>query len=137
VLACLGPTLPAGVQAAESSALLYRVMLAAELGNRGVARLVEREALASVLQEQQISASDLSDPRARMAIRQLLPASLLLIGDLLPTAGGDKLALRLVDAETSDVLATFLADCPAGGDVAAVCTEMANRIANRLTMLKP
>ncbi len=137
VLACIGPTLPAGLQAAENSALLYRVLLSAELGNRGVARIVEREALASVLQEQQISASDLSDPRARMAIRKLLPASLLLLGDLLPTAQGDKLALRLVDAETSDVRATFLADCPAGGDIAAICADLSGRVAERLVTLKP
>ncbi|MFZ4394351.1 MAG: caspase family protein [Kiritimatiellia bacterium] len=137
VLACLGPTLPAGLQASENSALLYRVMLSAELGNRGVARIVEREALASVLQEQQISTSDLADPRARMAIRKLLPASLLLLGDLLPTAQGDKLALRLVDSETSDVRATFLADCPAGGDIAAVCADLSGRITERLATLKP
>jgi hypothetical protein len=137
VLACIGPTALSGLSGGEGNALLYRVMLNAELGAHNAARIVEREALASILQEQQISASELADPRARTAIGKLLPASLLLLGDVIPTPKEDLLALRLVDVETSTVLASFRTNCPPNGDVAAACAGLAARIAERLTALRP
>jgi hypothetical protein len=137
VLACLGPLPTAGSAASEGTAALYRILLSAELANRGVARIVERESLASLLQEQQLSLSDLADPRARTTIGKLLPAGLLLLGDLLPTRSGERLALRLVDTETTDVLASFQQDVPADGDLTAICAEMARRMAERLALLRP
>ncbi len=137
VLACLGPAVPAGASTPESAGALYRVILSAELANRSIARLVEREGLASILQEQQLTLSDLADPRARTAIGKLLPASLLLLGDLFPTKGGDRLSLRLVDTETTAVVASFQQEIPADGDLAAGCAEMAGRIAERITALRP
>ena len=136
VLACLGPSVPASVPLSDS-ALLYRVLLASELGSRGVARIVEREGLAAVLQEQQVNVTDLADPRARLAISKLLPASVLLLGDLIPSPKGELLALRLVDTESGEILANIQTDVPAGSDISAICAELANRVAERLRVLKP
>jgi hypothetical protein len=81
--------------------------------------------------------SDLADPRARLAIGKLLPASLLLLGDLLPSAQGEKIYLRLVDTETTQVLASFTVSRKADEDQEKVCAELAGKIAERVIQLKP
>lgn len=138
VLACLGPVLAAGAsQAAESDALLYRIALRSELETRAGLKIIEREALETLLQEQNVGVSDLADPRARLAIGKLLPASLLLLGDLLPSAQGEKIYLRLVDTETTQVLASFTVSRKADEDQEKVCAELAGKIAERVIQLKP
>ncbi|MEI7899141.1 MAG: caspase family protein [bacterium] len=138
VIACLGPVLPAdGNPAAEGVALLYRIALRAELETCAGLKVIEREALETLLQEQNLGVSDLADPRSRLAIGKLLPASLLLLGDVLPSGQGDKLFLRLVDTETTQVLASFTAMCKADEDQEKVCADLASRIAERVTTLKP
>lgn len=138
VLACLGPILPSGGgEAAEDIALLYRIVLRADLADSASLRVIEREALETLLQEQNLGISDLADPRARMAIGKLLPASLLLLGDVLPSDKGDRLYLRLVDTETTQVLASFSAKRSAEDDLDKVCADLASRIADRIVALKP
>jgi hypothetical protein len=138
VLACLGPVLPSdGNPAAEGAALLYRIALRSELETRAGLKVIEREALETLLQEQNLGVSDLADPRARLAIGKLLPASLLLLGDMIPSDKGDKLFLRLVDTETTQVLASFTATRKAEDEQEKVCAELAGRIAERVIALKP
>lgn len=137
VLACLGPELPSGGPDAENIALLYRIVLRSELEKHVGLRVIEREALERILQEQNIGTSNLADPRAQLAIGKLLPASLLLLGDVLPSANGDNLYLRLVDTETTQVLATFSAKRTAEDDQEKVCAQLAERIADRIIALKP
>jgi len=137
VLACLGPELPSGGPDAENIALLYRIVLRSKLENRASLRVIEREALETLLQEQNVGSSNLADPRARLAIGKLLPASLLLLGDVLPSDKGDSLYLRLVDTETTQVLASFSAKRLAEDDQEKVCAELAARIADRIVALKP
>lgn len=137
ILACLGPTVPSDGPAAESAGLLYRIALRSELENRAGLRVIEREALETLLQEQNLGTSDLADPRARTAIGKLLPASLLLLGDVLSADKSDRLFLRLVDTETTQVLASFTATRHAEEDPESVCTNLAARIAERVVALKP
>ena len=137
VLACLGPALPPHAADGESQGLLYRIALRAELENRASLRVVEREALETLLQEQNLGVSDLADPRARTAIGKLLPASLLLLGDIVPAEGGDKVFVRLVDTETTQVLASFTASRKAGEDPEKVCAELAGKVAEKLAAVKP
>jgi hypothetical protein len=138
VLACLGPALPAvGTSAAEGAALLYRIVLRAELEARVGLKVVEREALATLLQEQNLGVSDLADPKARLVIGKLLPASLLLLGDMIPTAQGETLYVRLVDTETTQVLASFTATRQADEDLHAFCAGLAGKIAERIAAIKP
>jgi hypothetical protein len=138
VLACLGPVLAAeGGPDAEAAALLYRIALRSELEARAGLKVIEREALETLLQEQNVGVSDLADPRARLAIGRLLPASLLLLGDMLPAAQGEKLYLRLVDTETSQVLASFAASRKADEEQEKVCSELAGKIAERVCALRP
>lgn len=137
VLACIGPNVPPALSAADGADLLYRIALRAELAERTAARVVEREALDKLLQEQNLGSSDLADPRVRTALGKLLPASLLLLGDLLPSPSGDRLFLRLVDTETTAVLASFSATRPADGDVGTFCADLATRVADKIVAARP
>lgn len=138
VLACLGPVLAAGANPeAESVALLYRIALRSELEAHAGVKVIEREALETVLQEQNVGVSDLADPRARLAIGKLLPASLLLLGDLIPSAKGEKIFVRLVDTETTQVLSSFTVSRAGDEDQEKACAELAAKIAERITLLKP
>jgi len=138
VLACLGPVLPPGANPeAESAALLYRIALRSELEARAGLKVIEREALETVLQEQNVGVSDLADPRARLAIGKLLPASLLLMGDLIPSAKGERIFVRLVDTETTQVLSSFTVIRKEEDDQERVCSELAAKIAERIMLLKP
>ena len=137
ILACLGPDVPPAHTAHAADALFYRLALRAALESRSGVRIVERETLAAILQEQNLGASDLADPGARIAIGKLLPASLLLLGDLLPAASGEKIFLRLVDTETTQILASFTAARAAGQEVETVAEELAGRIAAALDTARP
>jgi len=100
--------------------------------------VIEREALESLLQEQQLGVSGLADPAARLAIGRLLPASVLLLGDLMvSTAGVETLYLRLVDTETTQVLASLTASRRPDEPLDALCSSLASRLAQRIVALKP
>jgi hypothetical protein len=138
VLACLGPVLATGGDpSAESVALLYRILLRSELEAKGGIKVIEREALETILQEQNVGVSDLADSRARLMIGKLLPASLLLLGDLVPLEQGEKIFVRLVDTETTQVLSSFTVSRKGDEDQEKVCGELAEKIIERITMLKP
>ncbi len=139
VLACLGPEAPEGAApAAEGLARLYRIVLRAELEGASGIRVIEREALATLLQEQRLGFSGLADPRARLAIGRLLPASVLLLGDLMvSTAGVETLYLRLVDTETTQVMASFTASRRPEEALDTLCSGLAEKIAGRIVELKP
>jgi len=139
VLACLGPEGPEGsTPGAAGAARLYRIVLRAELEAQAGIRVIEREALESLLQEQQLGVSGLADPAARLAIGRLLPASVLLLGDLMvSTAGVETLYLRLVDIETTQVLASLTASRRPDEPLDALCSNLASRLAQRIVALKP
>ena len=137
ILACLGPIDRQGTSEGENHALLYRICLSGEMqGRRGV-QVIEREAIEQVLQEMNLGASSLADSRAATVVGKLLPAGMLLLGDLLPTTTGEKVYLRLVDTETSRILGTFTADRHATGDVSETCQELASRILDSAAKAKP
>jgi uncharacterized caspase-like protein len=137
VLVCLGPMARDGGADAESQAALYRICLRSEMEALGGARLVEREALEQILQEMNLGTSELADARASLHVGKLLPAGLLLLGDLMVTAQGDRLFLRLVDTETTGVLASFSARRGPDDDVAAACSNLATQVMGKIAELKP
>ena len=136
VLACLGPTMAGGV-ADDSLAAVYRFGLAAALDELGGVRVVEREQLEQVLQEQELGTSGLADERARTAIGRLLPASTLLMGQVVQLSGQTRVMLRLVDTETSQVLGSFSAGAGVDGDPDPVCRELGEKIMAVLRSRKP
>ncbi len=137
IVACLGPT-NRGVGAEnEATALLTSIGLHAELANQGAMVLVERESLNRILQELNLGFADLADPRAQLAIGRLLPASLLLLGDVIPAGGGSRIQLRLVDTETTRVLGLFAATPAGAADLAAACADLARQVAAKAAAAKP
>lgn len=137
IMACLGPEVRQQGTEAENLALLYRICLRAELEGLGRVQIIEREALEQVLQEMNIGSSDLADTRARTAVGKLLPAGILLLGDILPTAKGETVYVRLVDTETSRILASFSGKRTTDTDLAGVCAELASKIVTAAVKLKP
>ena len=137
IIACLGPGVRQGGADAENLAMLYRICLRSELAILGRVQVVEREALAEILAEMNLGTSDLADARARTAIGKLLPAGMLLLGDLLPAKSGDRLYMRLVDTETSRILASFSDSKAPDGDIGKVCAGLAAQIVKKVIKMKP
>ena len=117
--------------------MLYRICLRSALEQDGRAFIVERDSIQSILQEMELGTSDLADPRAKTEIGRLLPASLLLIGDVIPQKGGDRIFVRLVDTETTRVLGTFLAAADPQGDILVACESLSSNVMQKAVQAKP
>jgi len=136
VLACLGPT-ARGAAAGSGEGLLYRICLRAELESLGSVQIVDRDAIEDVLKEMDIASSELADARARLTIGKLLPAGMLLAGDVIRMGETDRIYLRLIDTETTRVFAVPPATRNADDDIAVVCAEIARHIADKVRSAKP
>ncbi len=82
-------------------------LLAAELSASPHVRLVERQRLSDVLQEQRLGTSALADEETRLRLGRLSGARWMLFGNHLRVGSNWQLDARLVDVETSRVLTTF------------------------------
>lgn len=138
IIACIGPDVRndlGGIGA--DMALLYRIALRAELEAAGGLIVIERDALEQILQEMNLGSSDLADARVRTTLGRLLPAGMLLLADLVPMGEGEHVYARLVDTETSRILASFSASRAADEDLATVCAELAATIQKKAVQLRP
>lgn len=68
-------------------------------------RMVERQRLASLLEEQGLSRSRLADPDTAIELGRLLAAQSVVAGDMVPGIGGTEIVARVIDTETGDILA--------------------------------
>ena len=121
-----------GSTEAEGRALLYRLTLRSLLEEQSHITVVEREALESVLKEMEIGSSDLADPSAQLRLGRFLPAGFLLMGDVWPETGRDNLYLRIVDTETSRILASFSSHPDSSASLLETCRELAGEITQTL-----
>jgi hypothetical protein len=137
IVAALGPETRQGGADAASRAMLYRIALRSELEGQGRMQLVEREAMDAILQEMNLGTSDLADPRARTQIGRLLPAGLLLLGDVMESGGGETVFMRLVETETSRQLAAFSAERKGDREVLDVCHGLATQVLAKAVALAP
>jgi hypothetical protein len=137
IVACLGPTCRSIGTEAETLTLLYRICLWEELAALGGFRVVEREALMEVLEEQQLGTSELTDVQARLAVSRILPASILLLGSLIPMDNGARIHLRLVDTETTAVLGTTSEKPTSNDSILDTCHKMADDIAAMVVKTRP
>jgi hypothetical protein len=135
IVACLGPQ--AGATGSPAQALLFQIALRAALERDPGLRVIEREHLEAVLQELNLGSSALADARAATTIGRLLPASLLLVGDLQSDRTGDTASLRLVDTETSEVLNTLAARRAPTGSVGDAAAGLAVEIAAAVREARP
>ena len=66
--------------------------------------VVDRESLAHVLREFDLEASDLTDPRGRIRLRQVLPASILIEPVLALNKSDVTLNVKIVNVETTEIV---------------------------------
>ncbi len=137
ILACIGPEPKGGGTDAEAEALVCRISLRSALEEKGGVIVVERDALATVLQEMDIGSSELADPRARTEIGKLLPASVLMMGDLVQSEKANTLFVRLVDTETTRVLGSFTERVATEADLSDACGRLASGIEDKMRKVRP
>lgn len=136
VIACLGPE-PLGDDAAGANmAALVRIGLTAALQRQARVIAVERENLETALQELELGFSSLADPQARLQVGRFLPASTLLLGNVVRQGDGWTALLRLVDTETSRILESWSVDLDEAA-LPAACKDLAQQVAATLVALRP
>ncbi len=132
ILACLGPT---GTNPEETA--MVRNRLHASLNSVGGSILVERAAFDSLLQEMELGRSGMADQRVTMEIGKLLPASLILFGEIIPVGDTKEIHLRIVDTETSRVLSSASASFSDYTDLDPACRDLANRTMETMNEARP
>ncbi len=137
ILASIGPFTRGRTDDDEARALMYRLLLSESLASHTGVIAIEREALESVLAELDIGTSDLADPRAQTEAGKLLPAGILILGDIIPTKEGDRLSLRLVDTATSRLLGAVTETNPPDGDMQKLCARLAAALVETAIKRKP
>ena len=136
VVACLGPT-SRDPNADPFTEQLYRIALRSELEATGRMQVVERESLERVLEEMNIGTSGLSDDRARLTVGNVLPASLLLMGDLIPRGTGQGLYMRLIDTETTRVLGVASARVAEESELEEASADVIKSITQKAVKARP
>jgi len=101
-------------------------------------RVVDRTRLQDVLTEQQLSAA-LADPNEALALGKLTNAFVFLVADVFPhDQAGLEIKARLIDAETSDLIATldsFIDDKNDTAKIAAACKALSEQLSARYPRL--
>jgi TolB-like protein len=69
-------------------------------------RIVERNRLDAVLEEQKLSLTDLVDKSTALRLGKLVAAKSIVTGSIIETSNGIEVVARMIDTETSEVLAT-------------------------------
>ena len=128
-----------GENGTESHArsLLLSKLLALELKRWGGVQFVKRDNLDQVLKELQLSSSILSDRRAKSEIGKILPASMILIGEVIADKDGEWINLILEDTETTRELATFLKRIDEQTSLATMAKTFSREIAEAIVEFKP
>lgn len=99
-------------------------------------RVVEREALEKVLQEQKLTLNGAIDPMTAARIGKLAGASRFIYGSFLKSGGKITVVARLADTETAAVLSTEIAEGPTD-DLSTMIETLATRLATRLNITPP
>lgn len=67
-------------------------------------KVVDRELMESLLAELKLGTSDLADPDTALKLGRILAARLLASGSLMKFGGENRVSLRLIDTETTDII---------------------------------
>lgn len=84
---------------------MFENLFSTRLMDQNRFRLIEREKLDKILQEQNLSRTKLIDRKTAIEVGRLVAASSTLIGNFIETRIGIEAVARLVDNETSEILA--------------------------------
>ena len=105
ILACLGPTLK-GDTKTRVPPIVVRIGIQNELASLGGCVVVEREAVESALRELAVSTTKHVAIEAEDGTGKLLPASLLLVGEMVSLGDADEIYMRIVDTSSLRVVAS-------------------------------
>jgi tetratricopeptide (TPR) repeat protein/TolB-like protein len=108
------------VSAFEEAMMFHDYFIDALVGQQRF-RVVERHLLEMILQEHRLSASELVDRKTAIKLGQLAAAQSIIAGSILKSRHGVEIVSRMIDTETSDIIATV-----------DVYGELTNRIFARL-----
>lgn len=85
---------------------VFQDFLISALVERNRFRIVERDRLDMILQEQKLSQTELIEKRTALRLGKLIAAQSVMTGSIIETRNGMEIVARLVDTETSEILAT-------------------------------
>ena len=114
----------------EHDFLLLRIGQALESQTR--ARLVERAVIDKLLAELKLSSSALVDPRTALQLGRVLSARLITAGTVERGGPDWALTLRVIETETSTVVASIAQSFPASQSAAQVADAVARELAGKL-----
>jgi len=90
----------------SQASLAFQDNLIDALVSRNRFRVVEREKLELILQEQKLSRTKLFDENTALKLGRLLAAQCIITGGMIETRIGIEVVARMIDTETSEILAT-------------------------------
>ena len=91
---------------ASEAGLSFQDRLIDSLVDQNRFRVVERNKLDVILQEQKLSRTELIDKSTALKLGKLVAAHSVLTGGIVETRAGTEIVARLIDTETSEILAT-------------------------------
>jgi hypothetical protein len=115
--------------------MLLRIGQAIEGQTR--ARLVERNVMDKLLAELKLSSSALADPKTALQLGRVLSARLITVGSVAGGASEWTLTLRVIETETSTVVASVAQGFPVSQSTAQVADLVAKDLAARLRKTFP
>ncbi len=92
--------------AVSDSSLSFQDRLIDSLVNQNRFRVVERAKLDVILQEQKLSSTELIDRNTALRLGKLVAAQSIVTGGIVESRTGTEIVARLVDTETSEILAS-------------------------------
>jgi hypothetical protein len=84
---------------------MYENLFLVKLMDQNRFRIIERQKLDAVLQEQKLSRTKLIDRNTALELGRLVAAQAILVGNFIETRIGIEIVARLIDNETSEILA--------------------------------
>jgi len=94
---------------------LFQEILTSALLNRNRFRLMERDRMDTVLQEQKLSSTQLIDRKTAVNLGKLMAVQAIVTGSIIETQAGIEVVGRMIDTETAEILATERAFCNTRG----------------------
>jgi hypothetical protein len=92
--------------AVSGTSLLFQDNLTGSLVDQKRFRVIERDKLDAILQEQKLSRTALVDRSTALRLGKLVAAHSIMTGTIVETREGVEVVARLIDTETSEILAT-------------------------------
>ena len=115
-----------------------RLAITNALKETGRVRVVEREKLDRIIQELNLSSSELASDETRLKLGRLLSARLIASGSIIRYGGKLQISLRLIETETSEVKVAITTDTfPEDAPPEQVANELVSELVKKLRSAYP